>query len=94
MASPLEPDKFNINAPEPIVLEDTLQNGPDVQSCIEGNIELLTAIQEGYREDKLFRSVIGHLAQFTMFQSHDGLLFTKNQAGAECLCIPQVRFHE
>lgn len=94
MVSGPERDEYDISAPDTIALVDVLQDGPELHSRIKGNVELLTAIWEGYKYNKVLASVEAHPTRFTMFRKHDGLIYTKSRAGVECICIPHVLFQE
>lgn len=59
---------------------------------VEQDKEFLTAVREGYTKDLVFSKVIGAIDEHKGFQLRDGLLWSRNRAGVEVLCIPRVQY--
>lgn len=55
--------------------------------------QFTAAVRQGYPEDVLFGKIINDLPSYTAFRLNDsGLLWIKNRAGDEVLCVPRVKF--
>ena len=63
---------------------------PDIRPCIEGDCSILKDIRAGYALDPLCSKVLENIGHHRSFEIFDGLLYTRNRAGASVLCIPSA----
>lgn len=74
-----------------MTLGDALQSGPSLRKIVFGDKTFIEAVKSGYESDTTFQKVIQHPGRFAMFKYQDGLLFTKNRMGDNCICVPRTR---
>ena len=58
---------------------------------IEGNVEFLNGMRQGYKDDPTFSKVILEPSQYANFDLHKGLLYMKNQFTDWVLCVPRAK---
>jgi Integrase zinc binding domain/Integrase core domain len=51
---------------------------------------IVESIQRGYKEDKLFSKILEEPNRYSTFKMRDNLMYSKNFAGEEVLCIPRT----
>lgn len=60
---------------------------------VEHDEDFIMRIRDGYKSDVLFSKIIQAITHHRGFKLRDGLLWSRNRAGAEVLCVPRVK-HE
>jgi hypothetical protein len=61
---------------------------------VESSPEFIQVIQSQYGEDKFFAKICAHPADFATFQVRDELIWSRNSAGDEVLCLPHAQLGE
>jgi hypothetical protein len=52
---------------------------------------LLNRIRNGYKDDKLFKFVVGATEKYPLFKERGGILRKKNLQGEDVICVPRIR---
>ncbi|KAJ3543853.1 hypothetical protein NM688_g5811 [Phlebia brevispora] len=58
---------------------------------VEDDSLFLTSVREGYADDLLFSKILESANDHKAFTLKEGLIWTKNRANADVLCIPRAR---
>ncbi|KZV59656.1 hypothetical protein PENSPDRAFT_595034, partial [Peniophora sp. CONT] len=58
---------------------------------MESDGAFLNQIRDAYDRDALFSKVNKSINQYPSFELREGLLYTKNRAGKEVICIPRAK---
>jgi len=92
----------NVNAPVNVTtgddtLADSLGKAAKGNACplrkedTEEDRKLLNQIRNGYKDDKLFKIIIGNSKDYPLFSEEEGILRQKNVQGKDAVCFPQDR---
>jgi hypothetical protein len=72
------------------MLTELMGQPPDLCLCVEGDHSMLQDIKCRYTSNPLFVKVLENVKHHKTFEASNGLLYTRNHAGASVLCIPSV----
>src|SRR5882762_11744503 len=77
---------------EDMTVGEALQNGPPLDKIVLRDGLFLEAIKLGYKNDPMFSKVLKNPGHYLNFRVSEGIIYTKNRLGDECLCIPRALY--
>ena len=86
-----EPDKGKVPpiSQEEVSWTTALTKGPPLMPIIAQEIEFMTEVKKGYKDDTTFNKIIRAPEEHQLFEVRDGAIWTKNRQGNEVLCVPR-----
>jgi hypothetical protein len=77
------------DSPDEITVGEALQDRPPLQPLVMGDLDFVHAVKTGYQDDSMFAKILAKPHHYPSFRMVDGVIFTKNQLGSDCVCIPR-----
>ncbi|VDC04642.1 unnamed protein product [Peniophora sp. CBMAI 1063] len=74
-------------------LVDSAADGPSLLQYARESSGFLSSVRSGYTKDVLFTRVVNKPVEYSTFKIRDKLLYTRNRAGDDVLCIPRTLHH-
>ena len=79
------------DSPDEITVGEALQDGPPLRPIVMGDLDFVRAVKTGYQDDSMFAKILAKPHHYPGFRMVDGVIFTKNRLGTDCVCIPRSR---